>query len=87
MGLGDTIKPVTGPGKRVTFSKQSHLAIKMDLKQLTLSFSYVVGESLVLLRFKLRRLDMITKDESPSSVTGVSQRFKDSKLWSCSATM
>ena len=54
---------------------------------LTLSFSYVVGESLVLLRFKLRRLDMITKDDSPSSVTGVSHKFKDSKLWSCSATM
>lgn len=58
-----------------------------DNNQLTLSFSYVVGESLVLLRFKLRRLDMITKDDSPSSVTGVSHKFKDSKLWSCSATM
>ena len=60
---------------------------KKMFQELTFNFSYVLGDSLVLFRFRLRKLVITTSVESPSSVTGVSQRLSDSSLWRCSATI
>ena len=53
----------------------------------TFNFSYMTGDSLVLFKFRFFKLVSMTNEDKPASVTGVSQRFRDSNIGRCSASI